>query len=170
MNVTVLATGFMQPPRRSNGMRDIMVEILSRQPNADVRLYSYRQEKAIPSLAAELVASKEKIVGAGHSFGCYWWSQLAAAIESAGGEVWALFLADGVGRHGLGSPLVIPACVREVYSVRQETGKVIQGSEILIKDDTHTKIVEDRIIECHHPAVDDEEEFQAAVIASATIL
>src|SRR6188474_1702653 len=104
--VTILAHGFMQPHKISNGLATIRQRILAADPSADVRTYSWKQFECVPKIAAEIPADA-RLVMACHSWGAWWCVLLAMQLENRGVPVAALLMADGVNRPPRGT-LVIP--------------------------------------------------------------
>jgi hypothetical protein len=165
VSVTVLITGYKQPARISNGMRKIRNGILAKQPDADVRVYSYKQfeDKSFAyHLATELAATGDPIVGAAHSWGSWAWCKLADVLPFQ--SVANLFLADPVSRPP-GGTLEIPGAVCRLHTWRKKSGLIPTAVLSLDEGVEHET---DAVVDVSHPKVDDDANFIAAVVYAAT--
>jgi pimeloyl-ACP methyl ester carboxylesterase len=147
-------------------MRKIRNGILAQNPAADVRVYSYKQfedAQYVADLSQELSESVENIIGAAHSWGGWAWCRLAAYLPL--GSVSDLFLADPVSRPP-GGTLEIPGSVAGFHRWYKDGG-LIPTANIHISDCEATSWLTDELVDVHHPRVDDDPEFIAAVVACA---
>lgn len=151
----VLATGFAQPAKISNGMRKIKNALPG---GVWVELHSYKEHEDIPQIAAAL-STFDRIILVGHSFGGWFCVELAEALDGIA-SVAAMLLADPVTRPP-GGALSIPPNVRSVSVWRKRKG-VIPTAGIVWDGPLKTTTVG-----VHHAKVDEDEGFQAAVIAAA---
>lgn len=154
----VLATGFAQPHRISNGMQGIRHRILADNPDARVGVYSWREFEQAGKIAATLDG---RIIMAAHSWGGWFANLLAGHLNQRGVEVAGMFLADPVTRPP-GGTLYIPPNVRSVAIWRKRKGAIPTAE---IGWAVGELVVE--WVDVSHAKVDECESFQAAVIAAA---
>jgi hypothetical protein len=155
----VLATGFAQPRKISNGMRKIKnalpVGVLW-------ELHSYKEHEEIPEVAARIAVCK-RLVFVGHSWGTWYLNLLAAELDGMA-SVGDLFLADPVTRPP-GGTLTIPLNVNRLHVWSKRDG-AIPTAEIVIPDGSMTQLATNEVVDVGHAKVDDLKEFRAAVLTA----
>lgn len=155
----VLATGFAQPRKISNGMRKIKNALPD---GVRWELHSYKEHEEIPEVAARLTTC-DRLVFVGHSWGTWYLGLLAAELDGIV-SVGDMFLADPVTRPP-GGKMTIPLNVNRLH-VWSKPGGAIPTAEIVIPEGSMTQLVTNEVVDVGHAKVDDLKEFRAAVLAA----
>jgi len=163
--ITILATGLAQG-QISNGMSTIFKTIAKGDPNAHLKICSWRTDtqelmRYIGSKWTETGGSQ--IILAGHSWGVWMLTKLCVRLSASNIPVRLLASADGVSKP-IRNPLVIPSNVIELQSWFQSKG-IIKGSPIRVT--SHTRHTISQQVVRRHFTVDEVPAFQKTVIDHA---